>query len=51
MDANFTGLCENVNNFSEDGIFANDTLIQAAIVCSQGRLESSIDLELPDQVC
>ena len=24
MDANFAGLCENVNNFSKDGIFASD---------------------------
>ncbi len=23
MDANFAGLCENVNNFSMDGIFAS----------------------------
>jgi len=25
MDGNFAGLCENVNNFSKDGIFASDT--------------------------
>ena len=25
MDANFAGLCENVNNFSKDGIFASDS--------------------------
>jgi hypothetical protein len=24
MDAAFAGLCENVNNFSKDGLFAND---------------------------
>ena len=24
MDANFAGLCENVNNFNKDGIFASD---------------------------
>jgi hypothetical protein len=24
MDANYAGLCENVNNFSKDGIFASD---------------------------
>ena len=27
MDANFAGLCENVNNFSKDGIFASDNLL------------------------
>ena len=27
MDANFAGLCENVNNFSEDGIFASDSCV------------------------
>jgi hypothetical protein len=25
MDTNFAGLCGNVNNFSKDGIFANDS--------------------------
>jgi len=27
MDANFAGLCENVNNLSKDGIFASDSYI------------------------
>jgi hypothetical protein len=26
MDGNFAGLCENVNNFSKDGIFASDRI-------------------------
>jgi len=26
MDANFADLCENVNNFSKDGIFESDRL-------------------------
>jgi hypothetical protein len=26
MDADFAGLCENVNNFSKDGIFAGSFL-------------------------
>jgi hypothetical protein len=28
MDANFACLCENVNNFSKDGIFASDTFFR-----------------------
>jgi hypothetical protein len=26
MDADYAGLCENVNNFSKDEIFANDNM-------------------------
>ena len=29
MDANFAGLCENVNDFSMDEIFASDTFFSA----------------------
>ena len=27
MDANFADLCENVNNFSKDAIFASDRMV------------------------
>jgi hypothetical protein len=32
MDADFAGLCENVNNFSKDGIFASDRIERRKIV-------------------
>lgn len=39
MDADFAGLCENVNNFSKDEIFASDTpLITIIFISHQGQL-------------
>ena len=28
MDADFADLCENINDFSKDGIFASDTILR-----------------------